>query len=57
MRGVFSSPVINKSDPKRYGTLVTDVENAYTCGQNRYPTTVSRAYDMLINFKNPNQAL
>ena len=37
--------------------LVTNVENAYTRGQNRYPTTVSGAYDMLVNYKNPNQAL
>ena len=49
--------LLTKSDPKRYGTLVTDVENAYTRGQNGYPTTVSGAYDMLVNYKNPNQAL
>ena len=49
--------LLTKSDPKRYATLVTDVENAYTRGQNGYPTTVSGAYDMLVNYKNPNQAL
>ena len=49
--------LLTKSDPKRYGTLVTDVENAYTHRQDRYPTTVSGAYDMLVNYKNPNQAL
>ena len=49
--------LLTKSDPKRYGTLVTDVENAYTCGQNGYPTTVSGAYDMLVNYRTPNQAL
>ena len=49
--------LLTKSDPKRYGTLVTDVENAYTRGQNGYPTTVSGAYDMLVNYRNPNQAL
>ena len=49
--------LLTKSDPKRYGTLVTDVENAYTRGQNGYPTTVSGAYDMLVNYKNPNHAL
>ena len=26
--------LLTKSDPKRYGTLVTDVENAYMRGQN-----------------------
>ena len=49
--------LLTKSDPKRYATLVTNVENAYTRGQNGYPTTVSGAYDMLVNYKNPNQAL
>ena len=49
--------LLTKSDPERYGSLVTDVENAYTRGQNGYPTTVSGAYDMLVNYKNPNQAL
>ena len=49
--------LLTKSDPKRYATLVTEVENAYTRGQNGYPTTVSGAYDMLVNYKNPNHAL
>ena len=49
--------LLTKSDPKRYATLVTDMENAYTSGQNGYPTTVSGAYDMLVNYKNSNQAL
>ena len=49
--------LLTKSDPKRYGTLITDVENAYTRGQNGYPTTVSGAYDILVNYRNPNQAL
>ena len=49
--------LLTKSDPKRYGTLVTDIENAYTRGQNGYPTTVSGAYDMLVNYRNPSHAL
>ena len=49
--------LLTKSDPKRYGSLITDVENAYTQGQNGYPTMVSGAYDMLVNYRNPNQAL
>ena len=49
--------LLTKSDPKRYGLLVTDMENAYTRGQDGYPTTVSGAYDMLVNYRNPNQAL
>ena len=49
--------LLTKSDPKRYGLLVTDMENAYTRGQDGYPTTVSGAYDMLVNYRNPNQVL
>jgi len=40
-----------RSDPKRYHGLVAHVMNQYTCGQNIYPTTLSKAYDMLVNYK------
>jgi hypothetical protein len=29
------------------------VENAYTRGQDSYPSKLTRAYDMLVNFVNP----
>ena len=48
--------LLTKSNHKRYGPLITNVENAYTRGQDGYPTTVSGSYDMLVNYKNPNQA-
>ena len=42
-----------KSDPKRYANLVADIENQYTRGQDGYPSTLSAAYDMLINYRIP----
>ena len=42
-----------KSDPRRYANLVADIENQYTRGQDGYPSTLSAAYDMLINYRNP----
>jgi hypothetical protein len=40
--------LLTKSDPKRYGDLVSAMVNEYTRGQDGYPTTVSAAYDMLV---------
>ena len=45
-----------KSDPKRYANLVADLENQHTRGQDGYPTTLSAAYDMLINYRNPSSS-
>ena len=42
---------IQKSDPKRYGQLVLELENNHTCSANQYPTTMEQAYDMLVNYK------
>ena len=42
---------IRKSDPKRYGQLVLELENNHTRGADQYPTTMERAYDMLVNYK------
>ena len=42
---------IRKSDPKRYGQLVLELENNHTHGADQYPTTMERAYDMLVNYK------
>ena len=45
--------LINKSDPKRYGDLVNELSNQYTRGLDGYPDTVSKAFDMLVNYKPP----
>ena len=49
--------LLTKSDPKRYASLVADIENQHTRGQDVYPTTVSGAYDVLVNYRNQNQAM
>jgi uncharacterized membrane protein YgcG len=39
------------SDRGRFGTLVRDVENEYTRGSDTYPSTLSAAYDYLVNYR------
>jgi hypothetical protein len=38
------------SDHAHYGSLVQDIENEYTRGSDTYPTTLSAAYDYLVNY-------
>ena len=47
---------LRHSDPRRYGSLLADLENSYTRGIDEYPKTLSRAYDYLVNYKSPNKA-
>ena len=49
----MASMLLIKSDPKRYGALTADIENNHTRGNDTYPSTLSRAYDMLINYRSP----
>jgi hypothetical protein len=42
-----------KSDPKRYSTLMADLINSYTCGQDVYPNNPTSVYDMLVNYHSP----
>ena len=46
-----------KSDLKQYGSLVNNVENPYTRGQNGYPQTLSAIYGMTVNYCNPQVGL
>mmetsp|Transcript_13505 Transcript_13505/g.19474 ORF Transcript_13505/g.19474 Transcript_13505/m.19474 type:complete len:133 (+) Transcript_13505:98-496(+) len=39
------------SDKRRYGALIRDIENEHTRGTNSYPTTLTAAYDYLVNYK------
>ena len=43
--------LIAKSDNNRYGELKTELENDYTMGSNRYPTTMTKALHLLTNYK------
>lgn len=45
--------LLMKSDTKRYGIMVDDMENDYTKGVNCYPATVAHAFDILTNYKKP----
>jgi uncharacterized membrane protein YgcG len=47
---------LRRSDPARYGALLADVENQYTRGMNSYPTTLTMAYDMIVNYVTPNRS-
>jgi len=38
-------------DRTRYGRLIEDLENDYLQGENKYPKTISEAYNLLTNWK------
>ena len=38
-------------DKRRFGNLTEDLENNYTFGDNKYPTTQQKSYDYLMNYK------
>ncbi|KAG7374846.1 reverse transcriptase RNA-dependent DNA polymerase [Nitzschia inconspicua] len=42
--------LIRCSDPNRYAGLLADVENSYTRGVDGYPKTLTKAYEMLVNY-------
>jgi hypothetical protein len=42
-----------KSDPKHHSTLMADLINSYTRGQDVYPNNPTSAYDMLVNYHSP----
>jgi hypothetical protein len=43
---------LRASDKVRFGKLLEDLENNYTKGGNNYPTTVTSAYNLVVNYKN-----
>jgi hypothetical protein len=45
--------LVLKSDPKLYHTLMADLINSYTHGQDVYPNNLTGAYDMLVNYHSP----
>jgi hypothetical protein len=44
-----------KSDSKRYGALTATLQNDFISGHNCYPQTLNAAYNMLVNYVNPNR--
>jgi hypothetical protein len=43
---------LSGSDKNRYGSLVEDLENDYTKGNNNYPETLNAAYNLVVNYRN-----
>ena len=44
-----------KSDMKRFGSLLAELENSYTWGVDRYPITLALSFDMVVNYKDPSK--
>ena len=42
---------LKRADKGRYGGLWTELENDYSRGQNHYPTDLTNAYNLLLNYK------
>ena len=43
------------ADTRRFGSLIANVHNDYVLGTSKYPKTLNRAYDMLVNYVNPSK--
>jgi len=43
------------SDPNRYASLTAEVENSFTRGTSSYPSSLTKAYDMLVNYVDPSK--
>jgi ribosomal protein L15 len=48
--------LIRRADPTKYGTLITELSNKYAMGHDEYPTDLSSAYSLLVNYKTPTNA-
>ena len=44
------------SDKRRYGTLVTNISNEFVRGNDTYPTTLTGAYDYIVNYTEINSS-
>ena len=44
-----------KSDMKRFGSLLAELENSYTRGVDGYPITLASSFDMVVNYKDPSK--
>ncbi|KAI2506981.1 hypothetical protein MHU86_7478 [Fragilaria crotonensis] len=52
----LAAALIRGSDPTRYGTLVADLANQYSKGKDEYPTDITSAYSLLVNYRTPANA-
>jgi hypothetical protein len=44
---------LKRADRKQYGGLWSELENIYTRGQDHYPSDLTGAYNLLLNYKAP----
>jgi hypothetical protein len=44
---------LRHSNPKRFVSLLTDLDNHYSRGNNQFPVTLQAAYTMLAEYKTP----
>ena len=44
-----------KSDMKRFGSLLAELENSYTRGVDGYPFTLASSFDMVVNCRDPSK--
>ena len=44
-----------KSDMKRFGSLLAELENSYTHGVDGYPVTLASSFDMVVNYRDPSK--
>jgi hypothetical protein len=48
--------LLTGADKRRYGGLISDLENSFSRGQDHYPEDLTGAYNLLINYKAPPSA-
>ena len=49
----MATALIRGADKTRYGTLLAELSNQYAMGKDEYPTDISSAYSLLVNYKTP----
>ena len=42
-----------RSDAKKYGKMLADLENQHLLGNNKYPSNINDAFNILLNYKTP----
>ena len=52
-RKAHAMAFLKRADKGRYGLLITELENQFTRGTDQYPTNITEAYNLLVNYKKP----
>ena len=45
--------ILRKADPKQYGMLLANIQNNHTRSADQYPKTMTKEYEIIVNYKNP----